>query len=68
MLRKEYGDNKEPTIRTGLIAKWDVPTATVTVSKDGKEVLRQKVGELGESMQEIIVAGGLESWVRNKIA
>lgn len=68
MLRKEYGDNKEPTIRTGLIAKWDVPTATVTVTKDGKEVLRQKVGELGESMQEIIVAGGLESWVRNKIA
>lgn len=68
ILRTKFAESKEPTIRTGLIAKWDVKNATVTVKDGDKEILRQKVGELGESMQEIIVAGGLEKWVSNKVS
>lgn len=69
LLREKFPESKtEPTIRTGLTAHWDVKTATVTVTdKSGETLLKQKVGELGESMQEIIVAGGLENWVKQRI-
>jgi len=68
LLRERFAAQKgEPTIRTGLTAKWDVKRALVTVHDGNTEILRQKVGELGESMQEIIVAGGLEKWVSNKV-
>lgn len=69
LLRERFPESKnEPTIRTGLFAHWDVKTATVTVTdKSGNELLKQKVGELGESMQEIIVAGGLENWVKARV-
>ncbi|CAN6670939.1 homoaconitase, mitochondrial [Trichomonascus vanleenenianus] len=69
LLRERYGSGSELTQRTGWFAKWDVlnSTLTVTEGKDGKEVFRQKVGELGESMQEIIIAGGLEKWVQSRI-
>lgn len=69
LLRERYeGQKDELTKRTGLIARWDVKKALVTVKDGDKEILRQKVGELGESMQEIIVAGGLEKWVSNKVS
>lgn len=68
LLRVRYEGKQQLTVRTGLIARWDVKTATVTVREGDKELLRQKVGELGASMQEIIVAGGLEKWVANKVA
>lgn len=68
LLRERFSGSTEPTIRTGLTAKWDVRKAQVTVTENGQEILRQKVGELGESMQEIIIAGGLEKWVSNKVA
>ncbi|ANB12111.1 homoaconitate hydratase LYS4 [Sugiyamaella lignohabitans] len=73
LLRERFAEQKqsELTIRTGLFAQWDVKTATVTVrdgSTTGPVLLTSKVGELGESMQEIIVKGGLEGWVRSKIA
>lgn len=67
LLRERFGESSEPTIRTGLTAKWDVKKAQVSIHENGEEILRQKVGELGESMQEIIVAGGLEKWVEKKV-
>jgi homoaconitate hydratase len=70
MLREKYADApKELTRRTGWFLKWDVTTATVTV-RDGPEgeiVLQQKVGELGTNLQEIIIKGGLEGWVRAQL-
>lgn len=70
MLRDKYKDSeKELTRRTGWFLRWDVDTATVTVrdGKDGEVVLKQKVGELGTNLQEIIVKGGLEGWVRAQL-
>lgn len=70
MLREKYKDApQELTRRTGWFLKWDVETATVTVrdGKDGEIVLQQKVGELGANLQEIIVKGGLEGWVKSQL-
>lgn len=66
LLRNTISD-KSLTVPTELTAKWDVRNALFTVQNGPDVVLKQKVGELGESMQEIIVAGGLEKWVSNKI-
>lgn len=72
MLREKYnkaGVAKDITQRTGWFVKYDVKNSTVTV-KDGAEgpvVLTQKVGELGQNLQEIIVKGGLEGWVKAEI-
>lgn len=69
-LRKRYeGQPAELTRRTGWFATWDVPTATVTVTegKNGPVILKQKVGELGQNLQEIIVKGGLEGWVKAQL-
>lgn len=69
LARDRFGSSKELTSRTGLFARWDVKSATVTVSEgqNGPVILSAKVGELGESLQEIIVQGGLEGWVRSKL-
>ncbi|KAH3684056.1 hypothetical protein WICPIJ_004958 [Wickerhamomyces pijperi] len=70
MLREKYRDSpKELTRRTGWFLNWNVETATVTVrdGKDGEVVLQQKVGELGTNLQEIIVKGGLEGWVKSQL-
>ncbi|CCH42487.1 homoaconitate hydratase [Wickerhamomyces ciferrii] len=70
MLRDKYKDSpKELTRRTGWFLNWNVETATVTVKdgKDGEVVLQQKVGELGANLQEIIVKGGLEGWVKSQL-
>ncbi|KAF5095445.1 hypothetical protein D0Z00_003141 [Geotrichum galactomycetum] len=72
MLREKYnkeGVVKDITQRTGWFVKYDVKNSTVTV-RDGAEgpvVLTQKVGELGQNLQEIIVKGGLEGWVKAEI-
>lgn len=70
MLRDKYKDSpSELTRRTGWFLRWDVTTATVTV-RDGAQgpvVLEQKVGELGTNLQEIIIQGGLEGWVRSQL-
>jgi homoaconitate hydratase len=70
LARERFGSSKELTIRTGLFARWDVKSATVVVKdgRDGPTVLTAKVGELGESLQEIIVRNGLEGWVKSKIS
>ncbi|KAA8911248.1 hypothetical protein TRICI_003858 [Trichomonascus ciferrii] len=66
LLRERYASGSELTQRTGWFARWDVKKSTLTVTdgQDGPVVFKQKVGELGESMQEIIVEGGLEGWVK----
>lgn len=71
MLRERYQDSpKELTRRTGWILKWDVSQAKVFVTEgslDGPIILEQKVGELGKNLQEIIVKGGLEGWVKSQL-
>lgn len=70
-LRTKYeGSPKELTRRTGWFLKWDVANKNVTVregSLDGPVVLEQTVGELGKNLQEIIVKGGLEGWVKAQL-
>lgn len=67
-LREKYSDSNELTIRTGWFLKWDVTKAQVVVTdSEGKIVLSQKVGELGTNLQDIIVKGGLEGWVRSEL-
>lgn len=68
MMREHNLSNGELTKRTGWTLKWDVKKSLVTVkNKDGEEVLSQKVGELGENLQDIIIEGGLEGWVRAQL-
>lgn len=72
MLREKYnqpGVTKDITQRTGWFVKWDVKRSTVTVTDgpNGAVVLSQKVGELGQNLQEIIVKGGLEGWVKAQL-
>ena len=51
-----------------MVLKWDVTKAQVTVTdSNGDVVLQQKVGELGTNLQDIIVKGGLESWVKSEL-
>lgn len=67
-LREKYADSQELTLRTGWFLKWDVTKAQVTVTdSNGDVVLQQKVGELGTNLQDIIVKGGLESWVKSEL-
>ncbi|GMM38192.1 homoaconitate hydratase [Saccharomycopsis crataegensis] len=69
-LREKYsGSEKELTRRTGWFLTWDVSSAEVTVTEgqDGPVVLKQKVGELGSNLQDIIVKGGLEGWVKAEL-
>ncbi|KAI5809114.1 homoaconitase [Peziza echinospora] len=66
------GKKKVLTRRTGWWFEWDVERSLVTVTEGrvGEEGVRrwsQKVGELGVNVQEIIVRGGLEGWVKAKI-
>ncbi len=70
MLREKYKDSEpELTRRTGWWATWNVQESSVTVTegKDGKVILKQKVGELGTNLQEIIIKGGLEGWVKSQL-
>lgn len=68
LLRERHRDSSELTIRTGWRLKYDVTRALVTVTDGDKVVLEQKVGELGTNLQDIIVKGGLEGWVRAQIS
>lgn len=69
MLRERYKDApREATRRTGWTLTWDVEKARVEVRGPEGVVLEQKVGELGTNLQEIIVRGGLEGWVRGELA
>lgn len=70
-LRARFKDTpKELTKRTGWFLRWDVPNARIIVTEgflDGNIILEQKVSELSQNLQEIIVRGGLEGWVKSKL-
>lgn len=68
-LRKRFQDEPEElTRRTNWKLRWDVPTSIVTVKDENDNlVFTTKVGELGTNLQEIIIEGGLEGWVRAQI-
>lgn len=69
LLREQHQGSDELTIRTGWFIKYDVTKALVTVTdSEGATVLEQKVGELGTNLQDIIVKGGLEGWVKAELA
>lgn len=71
LLREKYLDApKELTRRTGWFLTYDVRKATVTVTEgeNGPVVLTEKVGELGTNLQDIIIKGGLEGWVKSELA
>ncbi|KAK9371208.1 hypothetical protein V1509DRAFT_613916 [Lipomyces kononenkoae] len=73
LLRQKFiASEPELTRRTGLFIKWDVPNARVQVREgaepDASVVLEQKVGDLGPNLQDIIIQGGLEGWVKNEIS
>jgi homoaconitate hydratase len=60
-LQNEISPTK-PTIRTTLRAQLDFAQSTITVSSK-----TYPMAPLGLSAQEIILTGGLETWVRRKI-
>ncbi|QLG73990.1 hypothetical protein HG535_0F05020 [Zygotorulaspora mrakii] len=70
-LRAKYKDApKELTRRTGWFLSWDVANRKVVVTEssfEGPVVMEQTVGELGKNLQEIIVKGGLEGWVKAQL-
>lgn len=68
-LRVKFKGIDELTIRTGWFLEWDVTKANVTVTDgaDGEVILLQQVGELGTNLQDIIVKGGLEGWVKSEL-
>ena len=70
-LREEFStEEKKLTRRTGWTFTWDVSKSLVTIkegSEEGAKEWSQKVGELGVNVQEIIVKGGLEGWVKAKL-
>ncbi|KAG0668912.1 mitochondrial Homoaconitase [Maudiozyma exigua] len=70
-LRAKFADApKELTRRTGWFLRWDVPNAKVIITEgslDGPVIFEQQVSELGQNLQEIIVKGGLEGWVKSKL-
>lgn len=61
LLRGKYKD-KVLTRRTGFVA--DVDLISGTLSFDNTEINIPKVGLIA---QELIVEGGLEAWVKNRI-
>ena len=63
------GAEKVLTRRTGWTFTWDVRRSEVEVQEgDGGQKWTQKVGNLPPNVQEIIVRGGLEKWVKGEIA
>ena len=60
-LKTDFG-NENLTVRTGLMATLDYRTSTLTVG-DAKYLLPP----LGAAAQELVIAGGLESWVAERL-
>lgn len=70
-LRAKYQDSpSELTRRTGWFLKWDVVNNKVVVTEgslSGPVVMEQTVAELGQNLQDIIVKGGLEGWIKSQL-
>jgi len=60
-LKNKFGKDKL-TVRTGLKAKIDFRRSTLEA--DGKTY---RLSPVGTAAQELIITGGLENWVKNKI-
>ncbi len=60
-LKAKFGASKL-TIRTGIAVKIDFKSATLVA--EGKEYM---LPSLGPAAQELIVEGGLENWVKNRL-
>lgn len=70
LLRTKFSsdENKPLTRRTGYHINWNIEQSTVSVTNEKDEVvLTNKVGSLSKNLQEIIVKGGLEGWVKSKL-
>lgn len=68
-LREEFaGQEKVLTRRTGWKVKWDVERSWVEVTEKSGKTWGMKVGELPPNVQEVFVEGGLEGWVKAKLA
>lgn len=60
-LKKQFGTEKL-SVRTGITAKIDISSATL--SANGKTYL---IGAVGTTAQELVLAEGLENWVRKNL-
>ncbi|KAI9500228.1 hypothetical protein BX070DRAFT_63279 [Coemansia spiralis] len=69
-LRERYQTpGAAPTIVTGLNTQVELTAGKVTLVNDsGNREFVGSVPRIGKAAQEIIVAGGLENWVRNRMA
>ncbi|KAK6952312.1 mitochondrial Homoaconitase [Daldinia eschscholtzii] len=69
-LRETYKDEKDKVLtrRTGWKLLWDVRRSKVVITQKDGSSWEQKVGEMPPNVQEIIACGGLEGWVKTKIA
>ncbi|PKX97151.1 homoaconitase LysF [Aspergillus novofumigatus IBT 16806] len=68
-LREAFGNEKQPTRRTGWTFTWNVRTSQVTVQEGpGGETWSQSVPAFPPNLQDIIAQGGLEKWVKKEIS
>ncbi len=61
-LKERFGVEKL-TVRTGLEVRLNVRSSTLSV--DGKTYV---IGSIGPAAQELIIEGGLENWVKKRLA
>jgi homoaconitate hydratase len=59
---KAFLGDKTPTVRTGWVGNIDFKKATMTANRK-----TYKLRPLGKAAQELIVEGGLESWVKARM-
>lgn len=69
-LRETYKDETEKVLtrRTGWRLLWDIRSSKVVITQKDGVLWEQKVGQMPPNVQEIIACGGLEGWVKAKIA
>ncbi|MEZ5359366.1 MAG: homoaconitase [Candidatus Zixiibacteriota bacterium] len=60
-LKKQFGTDKL-SVRTGIVAKIDISSATLEAN--GKTY---SIGSVGTTAQELVLAEGLENWVRKNL-
>ena len=60
-LKVKFGEEKL-TVRTGIFAKIDFRNAQISI--EGKEYALSPVGT---AAQELVLVGGLESWVKERL-
>ncbi|KAK2792874.1 mitochondrial Homoaconitase [Onygenales sp. PD_12] len=67
-LRATFGSDKQLTRRTGWTLTWDVKRSVVEVQEgEGGDRWEEKVGEFADNLQDIVVKGGLNDWIKHEI-